>query len=282
MSHSIPYSAGVDRPAFTLPENACDCHMHLFDNQFPFVSPTALTHPDANVEDYRLLQKRLGLKRCVVVQPSSYGLDHRALLNGLRRLGRDARGVAVVDSSVDKKTLAELNEQGVVGTRFNLVQRGATHDSMLEPVAHLVREYGWHLQLHMSAEVFLAVADRLAALPVPIVIDHLARVNTDPLRSAEVEARLLKLLDHGDTWIKLSGAYIASHDHPCYRDLDGFVQRLLKSHPERAVWGSDWPHVTEAEKPNDADLLNLTERWAPDERVRRRIFVDNPASLYKF
>jgi D-galactarolactone isomerase len=256
--------------------------MHLFDNQFPFVSPTALTHPDANVEDYRLLQKRLGLKRCVVVQPSSYGLDHRALLNGLRRLGRDARGVAVVDSSVDKKTLAELNEQGVVGTRFNLVQRGATHDSMLEPVAHLVREYGWHLQLHMSAEVFLAVADRLAALPVPIVIDHLARVNTDPLRSAEVEARLLKLLDHGDTWIKLSGAYIASHDHPCYRDLDGFVQRLLKSHPERAVWGSDWPHVTEAEKPNDADLLNLTERWAPDERVRRRIFVDNPASLYKF
>jgi len=107
-------------------------------------------------------------------------------------------------------------------------------------------------------------------------------VNTDPLRSAEVEARLLKLLDHGDTWIKLSGAYIASHDHPCYRDLDGFVQRLLKSHPERAVWGSDWPHVTEAEKPNDADLLNLTERWAPDERVRRRIFVDNPASLYKF
>jgi D-galactarolactone isomerase len=34
--------------------------------------------------------------------------------------------------------------------------------------------------------------------------------------------------------------------------------------------------------PDDANLLDLLLEWAPDENVRRRILVDNPAELYGF
>jgi predicted TIM-barrel fold metal-dependent hydrolase len=34
--------------------------------------------------------------------------------------------------------------------------------------------------------------------------------------------------------------------------------------------------------PADGDLLNLLADWAPDEVVRQRILVDNPAVLYGF
>ena len=48
------------------------------------------------------------------------------------------------------------------------------------------------------------------------------------------------------------------------------------------AWGSDWPHPTEAEKPDDAGLADLLSEWAPDDAMRRRILVDNPATLYGF
>jgi predicted TIM-barrel fold metal-dependent hydrolase len=50
------------------------------------------------------------------------------------------------------------------------------------------------------------------------------------------------------------------------------------------VWGSDWPHPTEKAdaKPDDAVLFDLLADWAPDEAIRHRILVDNPATLYRF
>jgi predicted TIM-barrel fold metal-dependent hydrolase len=51
------------------------------------------------------------------------------------------------------------------------------------------------------------------------------------------------------------------------------------------VWGSDWPHPNEQSKPalpDDAVLFDLLAQWAPEEAVRNRILVDNPAKLYGF
>src|SRR5512132_1055122 len=77
----VPYSSGTETPKLKAPPNACDCHMHIYDSRFP-VAPTAtLRPPDAHVDDYRLLQQRLGTARCVVVQPSTYGTDNRCTLD---------------------------------------------------------------------------------------------------------------------------------------------------------------------------------------------------------
>src|SRR5262249_328107 len=69
---AAPYSSGTEAPKLQAPPDACDCHMHIYNGRYP-VAPTAtLRPPDANVADYRLLQKRIRTSRNVVVQPSTY------------------------------------------------------------------------------------------------------------------------------------------------------------------------------------------------------------------
>lgn len=279
---AAPHSAGRGGPGFDVPPGACDCHMHLFDTRLPFAAGAPLVYGDASADDYRRLQQRLGLTRNVIVQPSSYGHDHRVLLAGLRALGPTARGIAVIAPDVPEEDLRALQAAGVVGVRFNLVQHGATDDSMLEAVAQRIQHLGWHIQLHLHARDLLRLASRLAALPVPIVLDHFARVHADAALASQVAEQVERLLDTGHVWLKLSAPYIASLDAPAYSNLDAFVQKLLQRHPDRLVWGSDWPHVTEAAKPDDAQLLGLLVHWAPDESLRKRVLVDNPQRLYGF
>lgn len=279
---AVPFSAGRLPPDMTIPNGACDCHMHLFDGRYPFSSEATLVHESASADDYLLLRQRLGLSRCVLVQPSSYGLDHTVLLAGLKRLGSSARGIAVVTPELDDQFLQQLNDHGVIGARFNLVQRGATQETMLEQVAERIRGYGWHLQLHLLSQDLLRLAERIGSLNVPVVLDHFARVATEPSLSDEVTETVLSLMETGRVWVKLSGAYIASGKEASYGDLDDFVSQILAHHLERVVWGSDWPHVTEARKPDDARLMNLLTRWAPEPQVLKTILVDNPKRLYGF
>ena len=145
----VPYSSGTEAPKLKAPANACDCHMHIYDSRFP-VAPTAtLRPPDASVGDYRMLQKRIGTARNVVVQPSTYGTDNRCTLDAVAQIGPKARAVAVVDTTVSDAELQRLAGLGVRGIRFNLVQAGATTIDMLEPLAKRVNDLGWHVQIHM-------------------------------------------------------------------------------------------------------------------------------------
>ena len=71
---------------------------------------------------------------------------------------------------------------------------------------------------------------------------------------------------------------------PAYDDIGRLMRALIREAPDRVIWASNWPHAL-AEKvgyPNDAALLDLLLDWAPDEAVRRKILVDNPARLYGF
>ena len=90
--------------------------------------------------------------------------------------------------------------------------------------------------------------------------------------------------DKGRTWVKLSGVYQDTKvGPPTYEDTTEAARAYLKYAPERMVWGSDWPHPTErVHKPNDAVLFDLLTEWAPDEALRKKLLVDNPAVLYGF
>ena len=94
-----------------------------------------------------------------------------------------------------------------------------------------------------------------------------------------------RLMDKGNTWVKLSGAYQDSKSGPPeYADRVAVAQGYARAAPERVVWGSDWPHPSEAQdkKPNDAVLFDLLAVWVPDEAARHRVLVENPAKLYDF
>jgi D-galactarolactone isomerase len=284
-AQEVPYSMGTEKPKTKAPREATDCHMHIYDKRFPPAPSATLFPPDALPADYKKLQQRIGTSRNVVVTPSTYGTNNQPTLEGMATLGPSARGVAVVDTSVTDAELKRLDGRGIRGIRFNLVQAGATTVEMLEPLSKRVHEYGWHVQIHQLAPKIAEMEDLLLRLPSGIVFDHLARVpQPDGVNHPAVKT-VLKLIDKGRTWVKLSGAYADSKvGGPTYADTIPLAQAYVKAAPERMVWGSDWPHPTEKldAKPDDAVLFDLLAVWVPDEKTRTRILVENPAALYGF
>lgn len=284
----VPHSIGLNRPVFRLPENACDSHMHIFDPRFTPSPHWKRTPPVATVEAYRLLQGRLGTTRTVVVNPSTYGTDNACTLDALDRLGDCARGVAVVSSEVDDRELDQLDARRVRGLRVNFVTPqswGATTPEMLRTLARKVARLGWHVQVFVHPEQLIDLEETIRSAPVPVVIDHMARIDPEEGTASPAYKTLRRLLDDGNTWVKLSGAYMRSGvGEPSYADTWSLGTALVQAAPQRLVWGTDWPHTTQpADTVNDAHLLDLLHRWAGGKAdTLQRILVDNPARLYGF
>jgi D-galactarolactone isomerase len=192
------------------------------------------------------VQRELGIERHVLVQPSSYGTDNRLLLRTLARLGPQARGVAVLRPDAEYAEIAELHRVGVRGLRFNLVQAGATTIDMIPRLAGRVAGLGWHIQVHAPAQDLLRGMDVWGALPCPVVFDHLALTDRSP----------------------------------DYTDSERTVAGFVAANPARVAWGSDLPHVTERQAPDDRLLFAVLRRAVPDEGTRARILVAIPAQLY--
>ena len=279
----VPWSSGVEPPRRKAPVYATDCHHHIYDGRFPTDSKAVLRPAPATVADYRLLQKRLGTTRSVVVQPSTYGVDNRCLIDALHQLGlSSARGVAVVDNHVSDAQLNELNAAGVRGIRFNLLQAGATTLDMLEPLSKRITPLGWHVQVNASSEQIAAASSLWDRLPCPVVFDHFG--HTLLLGREDPAFRVIvKRLHTGQGWLKLSGAYIDSKvGPPDYPESTAVAKAYLAEAPEQLLWGTDWPHPTAQDKPDDAVLFDLFDRWVHDTATQHRILVDNPAKLYGF
>ncbi|MGA2991082.1 MAG: amidohydrolase family protein [Candidatus Korobacteraceae bacterium] len=286
VAQAVKWSSGTELPRLKVPPNAADCHHHIYDSRFPADPTTHLRPGDALISDYRMLQKRLGTTRNVIVQPSTYGVDNRLLVESLHTFGmKTTRGVAVVNSSVSDMELKQLHEAGVRGVRFNLAQGGGTTWEMVTPLAKRFAEIGWHIQMNAPGEDVLAYKALLSQLPCPLVFDHLARLPLPAGSQHPAFGFIVDLMQKQKAWVKLSGAYILSKDGPPhYADSSAIAKAFVKEAPERLVWGSDWPHPTAPvnEKPDDAILLDLLSEWAPNEAIRNRILVDNPAKLYQF
>lgn len=278
------WSTGSAPPTFMLPAGAVDCHMHIYDDRFPSAPDTTLRPPNASIEQYRKVQARLGVQRNVVVTPSTYGTDNRCTLDALRRFGPNARGVAVVDTSVTDAQLAEMHAAGVRAIRFNLSYPGATTVEMLAPLASRIGALGWHIELVVQGAKLPTLERHLLALPCPLVIDHIAHVpqpggmQSDAMRTAQ------RLVDKGNTWVTLSGPYVDSRTGaPAYADVEPVAKAFINMAPERMLWGTDWPHPTQsANKPDDAALLDTMAAWIGRADWQQMIFVANPVKLYGF
>jgi len=285
LSHPVPHSVGLNLPARLLPANACDSHMHIFDPRFAPSPHWKRQPPHADVAAYRQLQQRLGTTRTVVVNPSTYGVDNACTLDALDQLGDSARGIAVVGHDVADAELDALAARRVCGLRVNFVSPqswGTTTVEMLETLSRKVARLGWHIQVFAHPGQLVELAPVLRDLPTPVVIDHMGLIDPAEAASGAAFAVMRSLLDTGNTWVKLSGAYMFDRP-PRYAKAAPIAQAYVKAAPERVVWGSDWPHPTEQDKPDDAVLIDLlATEWAPDEATRHRILVENPEMLYGF
>ena len=278
----VPNSSGTAPPSLKAPADACDCHIHIYDGKrFPPPRPQARMQDNARVPDYRLFQQRIGTNRVVVVQPAANYIDNAVTLDALSQFGPQARGIAVVHPTVTDAELKQMQSKGIRGIRFTQYdpKTAATTIDMIEPLARRVEPLGLHVQIHLRGDQIVGAAELLARLPGTIVFDHLGRLSSGVADPAFGVIR--RMLDKGNTWMKLSGAYMFDGP-PRYAKAAPIAQAYIKAASERMVWGSDWPHPTEQDKPDDAVLFDLVSDWAPDETTCRRILVDNPAALYGF
>jgi predicted TIM-barrel fold metal-dependent hydrolase len=286
-STPVPNSAGVNAPVLPMPLKACDCHLHIYDARFAQSVDAAALQDLATVNEYRLLQKRLGTERAVIVTPRSYGVNNDVTLDAIAQLGIDrTRGVAVLRSDVSDTTLKALDAGGIRGVRFSLYtpKHAAASFEMVEPLAARIASLGWHLQLHWTADQIVEHEAMLKRLPTPIVLDHMTRL-PQPLGLAHPAVKIVEhLLAQGRTWIKLSGAYLDSQvgEAGDFLDIDAVARHWIATAPNRLVWGSDWPHPTETIKPNDANMLDMLARWTTERSVIEQILVNNPNELYGF
>lgn len=281
-----------------LPAGACDCHTHVIGDRsaWPMQADRPYTPGPAPHEALLAHLSRVGLQRVVIVQPSVYGSDNRCMLASLARLEGSGRGIAVVDDDADDAALDALHRAGVRGLRLNLESRGvrdvAAAAGPLERWAARIAKRGWHLQLFVSHDTVLALAPVLGRLAVPVVLDHFALLPEAAARDAGRLRPLLALLETGNVHVKLSAPYrLASADTT--RLADELAGALLAAHPDRMLWGSDWPHtdrepgkaaheVSRYRALGEGFARETIRRWLPTEDLRQRVLVDNPAALYGF
>ncbi len=268
-----------------MPAGACDTHAHVVGDgvTYPFVATRGYTAPQATEQQYIAMLDGLGCDRGVLVQVSIHGTDNRLMVEALKHHPKRLRGVAVCNPDVSDKELQALHDVGVRGLRINVTVGGGVGFDVMDRLAERIKPMGWHLQFLINPEGLIEVESRLLKMKLPVVIDHIAGIpHADGVRHPAFTT-LLNLVKAGNTWVKLSGAYRASDDLQNYANTMGMPKALIAAAPDRMVWGSDWPHVhIYVPMMRTGPLLELLGKWAPDEAIRNRILVDNPARLYDF
>jgi 2-pyrone-4,6-dicarboxylate lactonase len=287
--HNQPPDPHPRKPRCAPPPGAWDCHMHLFGPaaQFAFEAHSPYTSDDALPEDYLAMQGQLGFHRAVIVSAGGYGRNYRHIQSVLERFGTPFRGIILPPVNFEAREMAPLHRLGVRGVRMFAGPAGHewSHLPTIEPrIAALAHDAGWHVQYQSLVRGHLVnVADQLLALPNRIVLDHFGAF--DPQFGIDQPAftTILRMLDTGRVWVKMSGPMRCSDADFPYADMLPFAQALVRHAPQRLLWGSDWPHVQMNGRvmPNDGDLVDLLATWVPDVTVRTQILTDNPRALYE-
>jgi len=284
---------------FKVPVGACDCQVHIFGDpqRFPFASTRTYTPEPAPVDELRNVHRALHLDRVVIIQASVYGTDNSCMLDAIKQLGPRARGIAVIDEKTSSAELNRMHRSGIRGVRINLGTAGQDDPAFarerLQKALRQISGRPWHIQMYVGLPVVTAIEKQLTAATVPIVFDHFGGAKAALGIQQPGMASLLRLVQTGKAYVKISGAYRASTAAPDYQDATALAKVFVAANPERVVWGSDWPHPDTATgretteiSPllpiDDGRMLNLLATWVPNVARRKMILVDNPAKLYGF
>ena len=282
----MSYHNNPTEPKLKLPAGSCDAHFHVFGpkERFPYAKDAPYT-PKVDAPKDVLIDRHmfLGIERGVVVQSAAHGLDNSAAADLVAEKKGSYVGVALVPVDADMALLKKLNQQGFRGARFNYLQRlgGGPAIADLMRFSSKLASLGWHLQLHLESSMIVKMAPELKLSPVPVVIDHMGRIDASRGLDQPDFKHLLKLLEDRRIWVKVSGLERASRQGAPYADAVPFARKLVGEFGDRVVWGSDWPHPNLDSIPDDGALVDLIGEFA-DEKQRQALLVDNPLKLYKF
>ncbi|MEO6093897.1 MAG: amidohydrolase family protein [Novosphingobium sp.] len=281
----VSWHASPSRPRYVPPQGAIDAHCHVFGPmaRFPFGAKAKYLPEDAGPELLFALRDRLGFARNVIVQASCHGTDNRATLDAISRSQGKARGVAVVDPAIAEAELLALHQGGMRGVRFNFVKRlvdDAPKDRFLELARRLPE--GWHVVIYFEADILEELRPFIDAIPVLLVIDHMGRPDvTQGADGADMRAFRRLLDSRPDIWFKATCPDRLDPSGDPWEDFASAVAPLVADYPDRALWGTDWPHPNMQDAiPDDGHLVDMIPRIAPTALLQQKLLVDNPMRLY--
>ncbi|HEY5900819.1 MAG TPA: amidohydrolase family protein [Burkholderiales bacterium] len=286
----LPPDRHPRKPKITLPKGAIDTHVHVFEPSYPLSPGRGYNPPTSTLQDLKHLHATLGIERVVFTQPSVYGIDNAAILDAMGALNREtpnrARAVIAVDLNIKEDDISKLDQAGVRGVRLNTDNKGGMPIAFsdIPELSARIGAFGWHLEFLFPGKDIVQLMPVFESLTIPMCIAHFAyQPATAGVKAPGFQA-LLELLQRGNTWVKISGANRVSRgDLPPYDDVKPMARALIAENPERILWGTDWPHPNKyVANPNDGDLVDAFGDWVPDEAMRRKILVDNPAAFYRF
>jgi predicted TIM-barrel fold metal-dependent hydrolase len=273
-------------------KDACDAHFHVFGppERYPPRDPKLRYKPPyAPLDAYLAHARALRLERFVFVQPSAYLRDNSCMLDAMRELP-GCRGVVDIDEDLPDAELAQMHALGVRGVRINVSPVHPPEPGLalklaprIEKLDERLAGIGWHLDFLLPGWLTDELMRKIASLRCHCSIAHMGMF---PARDGVQQAGFQRLLDvlrngSGKVWVKLTGVYRMSQA-PGFADAAPMVRALIEAAPDRLIWGSDYPHLSFADKVGSQQLFDLFNTWARDESTRRRILVDNPTKLFGF
>ncbi|OAX83451.1 hypothetical protein ACJ72_02184 [Emergomyces africanus] len=309
---STLYTTSVDGSlSKRIPYNSWDSHMHVVDPSLQSLSPTATYTPSKlhTLSQALAFESTLGIRNLVLVQPSIYGYDNTCVIEALKQLGPGhGRGVVCFDAATinakqrrgvnaGHSTLEIWHRLGVRGVRLNFVSvpqelSAKELERTLHEYADIIRELGWVLQLYVPMHTIPDLVPIIPQLGVKVCLDHFGNptlpvpssVSSSPLPFNPYTlpgfTALISLLEQGNTYVKISGAYRLSDDSQ-FEHLGALARELMRAGRERLVFATDWPHT----RFEGVDIKPITEvclRWCVEEGadMTERLFRRNAEVLW--
>ena len=279
-------------PEFKAPPLSCDSHFHVFGpaERYPYGTDIRYKPPLAPLEEYLKLARLLGCERYVFVQPSAYGRDNACMLDAMREVGvAKCRGIVDIDEIAPDAEIERLNRAGVRGVRVNVnpikpPEPGfsRTMRARIERLDARLSEIGWMLDFLTPGWLTRELLPVMKKLKSCFTVAHMGMfLAKDGPQQPGFREFLDFLRGNRLAWVKFTGTYRMSVA-PGFADAAPMARALIEAVPDRIIWGSDYPHLSFADKVTSTELFNLLGKWAPDAATRKKILVDNPQKLFGF
>jgi predicted TIM-barrel fold metal-dependent hydrolase len=248
-----------------------DVHAHIYHSGMP-LSASAWQAPagEAKLEDYLATLDDAGVHFAVLAAASIFEDYNDYALEAVRRHKR-LRATAIVSPDIDLHALRAMNEDGVIGIRLQFRSLKQAPDLSSFEYRKLFRrlaDLDWHVHLHDEGERLPLHIKYIEQAGVKLVIDHFGRPDLSRGVNSEGFTEVLRAIERGRTWMKLSGAFRLTP----LEALKPFADLLVATAgADRLFWGSDWPFVAHEDQMTYGRAISDYQWLVPDPGMRAAI-----------